>query len=152
VRAIGLGAFLHDIGAVEPFGNPNVQELSHLHESRAEGLWREHPKLGLQKLESTQNLSQEVRWILYQHHEEPGGKGFPNGLDTREGKRTIYRGALLVGAIDSFVCKMFGRVDAEASAVLDQMSTEPERWDPLYLKLLKMLFERKNASTRKRAS
>ena len=57
-----------------------------------------HPALGLKMIEGTPGIPDEVRFIVYQHHEQPDGKGYPNGL---HGK-AIYYPATIVAIADSF--------------------------------------------------
>lgn len=94
LELIGLGGFLHDIGCTrlpkEIVCSPD--ELSH---DQWEQM-RAHPKIGLTMLEDAKNLPNEVRHIVYQHHEEPGGQGYPNRLNTR----SIYYPAQIVAIAD----------------------------------------------------
>ena len=47
-------------------------------------------------IENTQNIPDEVRYIVYQHHEQPCAKGYPNGL----GGPVIYYPAKIVALAD----------------------------------------------------
>jgi putative two-component system response regulator len=49
-------------------------------------------------IENTPNIPDEVRYIVYQHHEEPGGHGYPNGLHNP----VIYYPAKIVALADAF--------------------------------------------------
>jgi HD-GYP domain-containing protein (c-di-GMP phosphodiesterase class II) len=57
-----------------------------------------HPKLGLKALEDTTTIPDEVRYIVYQHHEQPSGKGYPNRIRST----VIYYPAKIVALADAF--------------------------------------------------
>lgn len=96
VELIGLGGFLHDIGCTqlpkEVVNSPTdltVEQWKLMHS---------HPKLGLKMIENTKTLPEEVRFIIYQHHEEPSGQGYPNGIRSS----VIYYPAKIVALADTF--------------------------------------------------
>jgi putative two-component system response regulator len=93
---IGMGGFLHDVGAThlpkEIVCSPTELDAEQWVEMRA------HTTLGMRMLEGTPNIADEVRYIVYQHHEEPGGKGYPNGLLGP----VIYYPAKIVALADAF--------------------------------------------------
>jgi putative nucleotidyltransferase with HDIG domain len=96
IELIGMGGFLHDIGCTqiskEITCSPN--ELS----AAQWKVMRAHPKMGLHMIENTPNIPDEVRYIVYQHHEEPSGHGYPNGLQGG----AIYYPARIVAIADAF--------------------------------------------------
>ncbi len=96
LELVGMGGFLHDIGCTK-LPKEVICATSDLSAEQ----WiemRSHPKLGLQMIESTPNIPDEVRYIVYQHHEEPGGQGYPNGLRSP----VIYYPAKIVAIADAF--------------------------------------------------
>jgi putative nucleotidyltransferase with HDIG domain len=96
LEIVGLGGFLHDIGSTH-LSKDIICSSTDLTPAQ----WKEmkhHPKLGLQMIESTPNIPDEVRYIVYQHHEEPGGHGYPNGLHNP----VIYYPAKIVALADAF--------------------------------------------------
>ena len=96
IELIGLGGFLHDIGCTQM-----PKELMDSPSELSPAQWkdmRSHTKLGLKMIENTPNIPDEVRYIVYQHHEEPGGAGYPNGL--RE--NAMYYPAKIVALVDAF--------------------------------------------------
>lgn len=96
LELVGMGGFLHDIGCTK-LPKEIVCSPADLNAEQ----WiemRSHSKLGLQMIESTPNIPDEVRYIVYQHHEEPGGQGYPNGLRSP----VIYYPAKIVAIADAF--------------------------------------------------
>lgn len=96
LEIVGLGGFLHDIGhtqvAKEILTSPTDMTTDQKEEMRT------HPKLGLAMIQNTPNISDEVRYIIYQHHEEPTGEGYPNGIHGP----VIYYPAKIVALADTF--------------------------------------------------
>ena len=78
--------------------------------------WREmrsHSKLGLKMVDGTPNIPDEVRYIIFQHHEEPSGSGYPTGLRGP----VIFYPAKLVGVADSFCALITKRPFREAYTI-----------------------------------
>lgn len=96
LELVGLGGFLHDIGCTQL----PKDILNHPDELNEEqwGIMREHPRIGLNMIASTPNIPEEVRYIVYQHHEQPDGNGYPNGIHSP----VIYYPAKIVAVADSF--------------------------------------------------
>jgi putative nucleotidyltransferase with HDIG domain len=96
LELVGMGGFLHDIGCAQVskdiLDSPSELNAAEWNEIRS------HPKLALQMIEKTPMIPDEVRYIVYQHHEEPTGNGYPNGLKAG----TIYYPARIVALVDGF--------------------------------------------------
>ncbi|OFZ19886.1 MAG: hypothetical protein A2X94_14605 [Bdellovibrionales bacterium GWB1_55_8] len=113
LELVGLGGFLHDIGYTQI-----PRELVYNPNDLTPDQWkmmRSHPKLGLNMLENTKNIPDEVRYIVYQHHEEPSGQGYPNGLRGP----VIYYPAKIVSLADSFSALISKRPFRPAYSVED---------------------------------
>lgn len=96
LELVGLGGFLHDIGCTQL-----PKEIVCSPEELSIDQWSEmksHPKIGLKMIENNQTVPDEVRYIIYQHHEEPSGHGYPNGIRGP----VIYYPAKIVALADSF--------------------------------------------------
>jgi putative nucleotidyltransferase with HDIG domain len=96
LEILGLGGFLHDIGYTQI-----PKEVIYSPAELTPDQWREmhsHPKSGLKMIEATRIIPDEVRHIVYQHHEEPSGNGYPNGIHGS----VIYYPAKIVAIADSF--------------------------------------------------
>lgn len=96
MELVGMGGFLHDIGCTQL---PKEIVCSPTELSTTQWVqMHEHPRIGLKMLEKTKNLPDEVRYIVYQHHEEPSGHGYPNCVHGG----VIYYPAKIVALADSF--------------------------------------------------
>jgi putative nucleotidyltransferase with HDIG domain len=108
LELLGLGGFLHDIGCVrlpaeliasaEEFGPMEWEEM------------KKHPKMGLEMIGETPQIPEEVRYIIYQHHEQPNGKGYPNSVPGP----IMYYPARIVGLADAFSALISRRPHREA--------------------------------------
>jgi HD-GYP domain-containing protein (c-di-GMP phosphodiesterase class II) len=79
LRAIGIGALLHDLGKV---GIPERVLLKPGRLTPEErNLLRSHPTLGLLSLRDQHPLEFGQLMMVYQHHERIDGTGYPVGLD-----------------------------------------------------------------------
>ncbi len=140
----GLGGFLHDIGLTllpkEIADSPNELTAAQWREMRS------HPKLGLKMLENTPNIPDEVRYIVFQHHEEPSGAGYPNGLRGP----VIFYPAKIVALADGFTALISKRPFREAYTVeqaLGIIQSETGKYDKDLVKIIISLFgEKKSAA------
>lgn len=82
IYALGAGFFLHDVGKVniseEIINKPGRLTDDEMHEMRR------HPALGYKLLHETNQLTEESKTIVLQHHERPDGTGYPRGLRGNE--------------------------------------------------------------------
>ena len=137
LELVGMGGFLHDIGCTKL-----PEEIT----SSAIGLtpiqWeqmRSHPKLGLQMLEGTTSIPDEVRYIVYQHHEEPGGHGYPNGLQGG----AMYYPAKIVSIADAFSALISKRPFRPAYTVeqaIQILKSEVNKRDKELVRLVSTIF------------
>lgn len=95
LTALGLGAFLHDIGMALLTFDPETK--SELTAAERKEIYQ-HPELAKRMLDSVKTVTAEVRSIVIQHHEQPNGRGYPNGLHDKQ----IYYLAKIVSIADSF--------------------------------------------------
>lgn len=139
LEIVGMGGFLHDIGSTQI-----SQEVMNAPSELTPAQWKEmrsHPKLGLQMLENTPNVPDEVRYIVYQHHEEPSGQGYPNGLHGP----VIYYPAKIVSLADAFSALISKRPFRPAYTVeqaLHILQSENGRHDRELVKILAKIFSR----------
>ena len=133
----GLGGFLHDVGLTML-----PKEIVDSPTDLTPAQWREmrsHTKLGLKMLEGTPNIPDEVRYIVFQHHEEPGGSGYPSGLRGP----VIFYPAKIVGLADSFCALITKRPFRDAYTVeqaIGIIQHEVGKYDRDLVKLLVSLF------------
>jgi HD-GYP domain-containing protein (c-di-GMP phosphodiesterase class II) len=74
-----MASLLHDIGKTKL---PPELMSKKLHEmtKEEEALWRTHPQLSVDILETSSMITQPVKQIILQHHEASDGSGFPFGV------------------------------------------------------------------------
>ncbi len=95
LTVIGLGAFLHDVGVSQLTFDPEDEDQL-TPEQRKE--MNRHPEVGRQLLDRIRGIRSEVLQIVVQHHEQPNGAGYPNGLRDND----IYPPAKMVSIADTF--------------------------------------------------
>lgn len=95
LTTLGLGALLHDVGMSLLTFDPE-EEIDLDPDQRRE--IHGHPEVGKRQLDAVKTVNPEVRTIVLQHHEQPNGRGYPNGLHDKQ----IYYLAKIVAIADSF--------------------------------------------------
>jgi HD-GYP domain-containing protein (c-di-GMP phosphodiesterase class II) len=95
LTTLGLGSLLHDIGMSMLTFDPEAKD--ELTSEERKELYQ-HPELGKRMVDSIKGVSPEVQMIIMQHHEQPNGRGYPNGLHDKQ----IYYLAKIVAIADSF--------------------------------------------------
>jgi putative nucleotidyltransferase with HDIG domain len=75
---LGAGFFLHDIGKVQ-IDTTIVNKPGRLSDTEMNEM-RRHPSLGFKVLHDAQQLTEECKKIVLQHHERNDGTGYPKGL------------------------------------------------------------------------
>jgi len=139
MELVGMGGFLHDIGCVQL-----PKEVVNSPTELTAEQWvqmRTHPKLGLKMLEGSPNVPDEVRFIVYQHHEEPSGKGYPNALSGPK----IYYPAKIVAIADAFSALISKRPFRPAYTVqeaIQLIQSEQGKYDRELVKILASIFLR----------
>jgi putative nucleotidyltransferase with HDIG domain len=143
LELVGLGGFLHDVGTVHV-----PSDLINKPESLAEEDLmeiQEHPQHGMKMLEGNSNIQDEVRYIVYQHHEEPGGKGYPNGIHAP----VIYYPAKIVALADAFSALISKRpyrpaYTIEQSVEILRTKTEEGKYDRDLMEIVASVFLRQS--------
>lgn len=110
LKVIGLGGFMHDIGVSQLTFDPEDEKF--LSAEQRKEMWR-HPELGVQLLDNLKGIRTEVTQIILQHHEQPNGTGYPNGLRGPE----MYHPAKIVAIADAFCAMISQRSFREALTV-----------------------------------
>lgn len=139
LEIVGLGGFLHDIGATQLPKEVVCSPTELTQEQWAE--MRSHPKLGLNMLQGNPKIPEEVRYIVYQHHEEPGGHGYPNELHGP----VIYYPAKIVSLADAFSALISKRPFRPAYSVeeaLRILQNETGKHDRDLVKIMTAVFNR----------
>jgi putative nucleotidyltransferase with HDIG domain len=140
LEIVGMGGFLHDIGCTQL-----PKEIVSSPDELSDDQWKQmhtHPKLGLKMIENTPSIPDEVRYIVYQHHEQPSGRGYPNGLHGP----VIYYPAKIVALADSFSSLISNRPFRKAHTVEEAitiLSGEVGKFDRGLVQLLASVFGRR---------
>lgn len=95
VEEIEYGALLHDIGKIA-IQHDILLKPGRLDDNERE-LMRTHPKVGHDILRGLKFLEAAAE-IVYCHHEQPDGKGYPRGLTTEK----IPMGSRIIMVVDAF--------------------------------------------------
>ncbi len=95
VEEIEYGALLHDIGKIA-IQHDVLLKPGRLDESERE-LMKTHPKVGHDILKGLKFLEAAAE-IVYCHHEQPDGQGYPRGL----GSERIPMGSRIIMVVDAF--------------------------------------------------
>lgn len=91
-NTIIMGSFLHDIGKLKL--PKEIQEKKEYELTEEEHkIYQKHPEYGVEMLENISIINEQIKQIVYQHHEVNTGEGFPNQLLSKR----IYPPAKIVG-------------------------------------------------------
>lgn len=79
MEKLALGGLLHDIGKIKlPQDLMQKEEDRMSHDEKV--IYRSHPEVGRQMLATVKDLPDDVLLIVYEHHEQADGSGYPRGL------------------------------------------------------------------------
>lgn len=137
LEIVGLGGFLHDIGCVQLPREVVCSPTEYTPDQWAQ--MRSHPRLGLKMLEGNPAIPDEVRYIIYQHHEEPSGKGYPNQLRGP----VIFYPAKIVALADAFSALISQRPHRKAYSVdeaIEILKSNAQKYDRALIQLLLTVF------------
>lgn len=127
--SIGLGAILHDIGmSMLTFDPENQIDISASERKEI----KQHTELGKRVLDTVKSVTPEVRSIVLQHHEQPNGQGYPNGLHDKQ----IYYLAKIVTVADCFSALISKRPYRDAFTPVQAIAVMNEDRGKFDLKLL----------------
>jgi response regulator RpfG family c-di-GMP phosphodiesterase len=133
IESVVLGSLLHDIGMLKiPL---NLQgKTTDMMTSVEKEVYMTHPKLGAEMLNRYPIITEQIKQIVYQHHEYVNGSGFPNTLNNYR----IYPLAKIVSLADEFADFMIStKVPAQkALQLFVQNRHSVVRFDPVILQAL----------------
>jgi len=81
LESLGLGAFLHDIGHLS--SPKELLEAPRKLTTAEMKIIHRHADEGLDQLKDNTAIPREVLQIIYQHHEQPDGKGYPHQISDK---------------------------------------------------------------------
>jgi putative nucleotidyltransferase with HDIG domain len=133
LETIGMGAFLHDIGCTQL--PKDVIDCTTVYTPDQRKVMEQHAKLGLQMLLDTGNVPEAVKFIVYQHHEEPGGHGYPNKIT---GSKLYYpvRVVALADAFSAMISKRPFRPAFTVEQAIKILREKKQKFDPKLVELL----------------
>ncbi|MEK6580317.1 MAG: HD domain-containing phosphohydrolase [Bdellovibrionota bacterium] len=137
LEIVGMGGFIHDIGFTQI-----SKDILTAPRELTESEWTEikrHPKIGLEMIEATPTVPDEVKYIVYQHHEQPGGRGYPNSIHGP----VIYYPAKVVALADAFSALISKRPFRPAYTIEEALKilvSEPGRYDRELVKVVCSVF------------
>jgi putative nucleotidyltransferase with HDIG domain len=149
LEIVGMGGFLHDIGCTQ-LSKDVTDSSSELSPAQWKTM-RSHPKIGLQMIENTPTIPDEVRYIVYQHHEEPSGHGYPNGIHGP----VIYYPAKIVAIADAFSALIRKRPFRAAYTVeqaIHIIQSETGKYDRDLVRMLASVFLRQDSGGSRKAA
>jgi putative nucleotidyltransferase with HDIG domain len=140
LKILGLGGFLHDVGVGQLTFDPEDEDQLTAVQRRE---MNRHPELGRQLLDRVKGIRPEVLQIITQHHEQPNGSGYPNGLRDND----IYYPAKIVSIADTFsslITKRSYRDAFSSSEAISIMKESIGKFDRRLLNLFSTVVNRKN--------
>ena len=137
----GLGGLLHDLGKrrvpIEIINKPGKLSAEEWEEVK------NHPAYGKEYLDSLHSISDETKRIVYEHHENIDGTGYPNGLTLDEISK-VARIAAIADVFDALTTKRAYKDAVPADKALEIMySMQPGKFDPSLFKYFDRNLEKK---------
>jgi HD-GYP domain-containing protein (c-di-GMP phosphodiesterase class II) len=111
VRQIAAGGLLHDFGKLE-IDDRILRKLGRLNGDEISSIQR-HPTIGFRRLADRQDLTYGQLMMVYQHHEQMDGAGYPVGCEGDE----IHPWARICAIVDVFEALTSHRPYREAMAI-----------------------------------
>jgi len=141
LKHLGLGAALHDLGITLM---PELIDKKNCEFSPDDLIqYRNHPQYGISLLDTQSEALYMERECIYQHHEQPNGKGFPRGLigaqqppNVRSNPTPglIFRHAEIIRVADAYLNLTTGGWLAEAlspeEAIVELLRGLPGMYNP----------------------
>ncbi|MBI4739993.1 MAG: DUF3391 domain-containing protein [Betaproteobacteria bacterium] len=132
LRALGIGALLHDIGKSAIASSILHSKQRNKHE---EAIYRTHCRTGHDDAARAGTLTAPVLDAILHHHEHLDGSGFPDGL-SGDAIHLAARIAAIANRFDNLANPFDSRLALSPSEVLSKMWTrEQKHFDPLLLQL-----------------
>lgn len=98
IETTAMACMFHDIGKMLLPKDLANMKASEMNEEQLE-LYKKHPELGLQLIESSRAINNSIKQIILQHHEAYDGSGFPH---QKKGNKILTL-ANIVCLVDDFV-------------------------------------------------
>lgn len=140
VDTVAMGALLHDIGLGLIPAELRDKDPAAMTPEELEK-YEEHPRLGADLLLNNPNINPQVTQIVFQHHENNLGTGFPNRMSATK----IYPLAKIVSLSEEIADSMMNDMipPLEAIKLLLQDRERILKFDPIQIKALVAAFKGK---------
>lgn len=131
VEKVVMGALLHDLGRLKLPPTLREKRADQMTEKELE-IWKTHPRLGVEMLDTSPDVPEAIKQIVYQHHEFVNGQGFPSGLTGLK----IYPLAKVVGFANGFAefIRTEGLPPLEGLKIFLRKPGILEQYDPVIIK------------------
>ncbi len=133
IETVVMGALIHDIGLLKlppEIRNKNPEKMT----AKEFELYQDHPRLGANMLLQVPHLNPQIVQIVYQHHENNTGSGYPNELSSLK----IYPLAKIIALADevaeSVSLNLVSPLDAVKMLLRDR--DKLINFDPIIIKAL----------------
>jgi len=137
VEKVVMGALMQDIGKLKMPAHLREKKEKDM-DARERELWRKHPQLGVEMLDTSTAVSETIKQIVYQHHELVNGSGFPNGL---MGLKIFPLAKIVSFAHDlADFLRQEGLAPLEGVKAFLKRPGELEKYDPLMVKSFLLCF------------
>ncbi len=139
IEHVGMAGFLHDVGCSQI-----SNELLDLPRALTSSEWETvqgHTVLGLKMIEGLPQIPEEVRYMVYQHHEETDGNGYPNGLESQ----AIFYPARIISVADSLAAMLTARpyrAALDLEGAIQALRSRPTKYDGPVVDLVESVFAR----------
>lgn len=138
---IGLAGLLHDLG------KKNIPvELINKEDALSREEWEEirrHPEYGKELTEGNSSITTDCRRVIYEHHENFDGSGYPDGLSGNEIGR-YSRIVAIADVFDALTTNRFHRKLCTVEEALTAMTNmQPGKFDPDIFKSLDARFQKR---------
>ena len=137
----GLGGLLHDIGK-RKIAHSLINKKSALDRAEWEEIKR-HPTYGRSFLEELTTLPDETKLIVYEHHENFDGTGYPNGLKD-DGICSLAKVVTIADVFDALTTdRSYHKAMIAKDALNTMFGMQPGKFDPDVFKSFNKNFEKK---------
>lgn len=117
LKAIGIGALVHDIG--ETLLNPALTRIQRKFNPEERKMMEQHPYLGFKLLQSMNCLDPKSLFMVWEHHERWDGSGYPKKL--REEEITIF--GRMLGIVDVYAAMTTAKSYRKAFTPFEALKT-----------------------------
>jgi len=137
LEIVGLGGLLHDSGKIKILDEKEMTGFEN--NLKHSTILRAHPETGRSMFKDSKTVPEEVKQIIFQHHERPDGSGYPGGLS---GPRIYYPASLVsvANAFANYIGEQPYGMGLSPRDAIRKMLDEKGRFNKLIIKTLTRLY------------